>query len=121
MKKLKIEIILKKRYLGILFLVIVQLIVGFTHLFFGLALISDIFSFISNSSFHTIYAVYTLIYGSLTTFFTYLIWKGKRLGCIASLLMRVTGSRCSVVMIVVVVVVFVMVPVAGSVRIVNLP
>jgi len=85
MKKSKIEIILKKRYLGILFLVIVQLIVGFTHLFFGLALISDIFSFISNSSFQTIYAAYTLIYGSLTTFFTYLIWKGKRLGWIGTI------------------------------------
>ena len=82
MKGPKTDVMFKNRYVGILFLVIVQLIVGFVHLFFGLALISGCFTFISHSNIQTLYTVYTLVYGSLTTFFTYLIWKRKGLGWI---------------------------------------
>jgi hypothetical protein len=84
MKSSKTIVMYKNRYLGILFLVIIQLIVGFTHIFFGLALISGIFSFNSYSIAPTIYTVYTLVYGLLTAFFTYLIWKRKRLGWIGT-------------------------------------
>jgi hypothetical protein len=84
MKSSKTIVMYKNRYLGILFLVIIQLIVGFTHIFFGLALISGIFSFNSYSIAPTIYTVYTLVYGSLTAFFTYLIWKRKRFGWIGT-------------------------------------
>jgi len=84
MKSSKTIVMYKNRFLGILFLVIIQLIVGFTHIFFGLALISGIFSFNSYSIAPTIYTVYTLVYGLLTAFFTYLIWKRKRLGWIGT-------------------------------------
>ena len=84
MKSSKTIVMYKNRFLGILFLVIIQLIVGFTHIFFGLALISGIFSFNSYSIAPTIYMVYTLVYGLLTAFFTYLIWKRKRLGWIGT-------------------------------------
>ena len=84
MKGSKNEVTFKNRYLGILFLVIVQLIVGVIHIFFGLALISGNFSFDSYPLTPTIYSIYTLVYGCLAVFFTYLVWKGKRLGWIGT-------------------------------------
>lgn len=83
MKRSKENVMFRGRYLGILFMVIVQLIVGLIHLFFGLALISGNFSFSSYST-TMIYSVYTLVYGFLTVVFTYLVWKGNRMGWIGT-------------------------------------
>jgi len=83
MKKSQPEVTFKERFLGVVFLVVVQAVVGVIHLFFGLALISGSFSF---SAYPTMmgYSVYTVIYGFLTILFTYWIWKQKRLGWIGT-------------------------------------
>ena len=88
MKMSKSDVTFKQRYLGIMFLVIVQLIVGLIHIVFGLALISGIFSFSTHLT-TIIYSLYTLVYGFLTVFFTYLVWKGKRLGWIGTVAISV--------------------------------
>ncbi|WGM89300.1 MAG: hypothetical protein IAX21_07050 [Candidatus Bathyarchaeota archaeon] len=83
MKKSKKQVTFKQRYLGIVFIVIVQAIVGTIHLFFGLALISGNFSFSTYPTMFS-YSIYTLVYGSLTIIFTYWIWKEKQLGWIGT-------------------------------------
>ena len=80
----KTDIAFKGRYLGITFLVIVQFIVGLIHMFFGAAMLSGIFSVSSYLGTPIIYSVYTLVYGCLTFFFTYLVWTTKRLGWIGT-------------------------------------
>lgn len=75
----------KGRFLGILILVIVQSLIGFIHIFFGVFLLLG--SFVPVASFSTaplIYNSYTLVYGLLTVFFTYLFWKGKKSGWIGT-------------------------------------
>ena len=83
MNKIKTDVTFKNRYLGVVFLVVVQSIVGAIHLFFGLAMISANFSF---NAYQTLmsYSIYTLVYGFLTILFTYWIWKQKRLGWIGT-------------------------------------
>ncbi|MBN2259723.1 MAG: hypothetical protein JW702_04225, partial [Clostridiales bacterium] len=83
MKKSKTEVSFKQRYLGVVFLVVVQAIVGIIHLFFGLALVSGNFSFNAYPTMMT-YSVYTLVYGFLTILFTYWIWKQKQKGWIGT-------------------------------------
>ena len=79
----KNDVTFKNRYLGMVFLVVVQAIVGVIHLFFGLVMISGIFSF---NMYPTLisYSIYTLIYGFLTILFTIWLWKQKRLGWIGT-------------------------------------
>jgi len=83
MKKSKNDVTFRGRYLGILVLVIVLSIVGFVHVFFGLALISGNLHFGSYST-ALIYSVYTFVYGFLAVFFSYLLWKEKRTGWIGT-------------------------------------
>lgn len=84
MSKTKNDIIFKGRYLGLLFLVIIQTIVGFIHVVFGFALFFDLYS-LSSSMMLTGYSVYTLIYGSLSLTFAYLLWINKRSGWIGTI------------------------------------
>jgi hypothetical protein len=82
-KKSKTEVPFKQRYIGVVFLVVVQAIVGIIHLFFGLALVSGNFSFNAYPTMMS-YSVYTLVYGFLTIVFTYWIWKQKQKGWIGT-------------------------------------
>jgi hypothetical protein len=73
------------RYLGIAVLVGIQVINGLIHTFSGLALILDSYiPMASSSNAPLIFGVYNLIYGLLTIFFTFLLWKGRRLGWIGT-------------------------------------
>ena len=73
------------RFLGIAVLVGIQVINGLIHTFSGLVLVLGTYiPMASSSNAISIFSYYTLIYGILTIFFTYLLWKGKRLGWIGS-------------------------------------
>ena len=75
----------KGRFLGVLVLVILQYLVGFIHIFFGfLLLLGNYTSVTSFSTAPMIYNFYTLAYGLLVVFFTYLFWKKRRLGWIGT-------------------------------------
>ena len=69
----------KGRYIGLTILVIIELLVGIIHIFFGLAMLIGIFS-VSFSITPVVYIIYTLIYGCLMFFFGYLLWKCEPLG-----------------------------------------
>ncbi|MFA5363742.1 MAG: hypothetical protein WC325_00990 [Candidatus Bathyarchaeia archaeon] len=81
MKRPEATISVKGRFLGVALLVVIQFIVGVIHIILGLATIS-----VNplGASFSMTYNVYTLVYGCLTVFFTYLLWNGKRLGWIGT-------------------------------------
>ena len=83
MKTSKKDITFRDRYLGILFLVSINLIVGLIHLTFGLAMVLGDYSFATYST-SMIYSVYTLLYGFLIVLLTYLLWKGNRIGWIGT-------------------------------------
>jgi hypothetical protein len=83
MKKSKNDVTFKGRYMGILFLVIIQTIVGFIHVIFGFALLSGLYS-LTSSMISTVYTVYTLVYGFLSLVFAYLLWMNKSLGWIGA-------------------------------------
>jgi hypothetical protein len=53
-------------------------------MFFGILMLSGNFSVAFNSGTPIIYRVCTLVYGCLTFFFTYLVWKIRRLGLIGT-------------------------------------
>ena len=75
----------KGRFLGIFILVIIQSLIGFIHIFFGVFLLVG--SYVPVASFSAaplIYNSYTLVYGLLTVFFIYLFWKGKQSGWIGT-------------------------------------
>lgn len=75
------------RYLGLSVLVIVQIINGLIHSISGLVLIlgSNI-PLASSTNEPLVFSFYTLTFGILTIFFTVLLWKGKRLGWIGTIL-----------------------------------
>ena len=83
MEKSNNDVTFKGRYLGILFLVIVQVILGFIHVMFGFILLSGFNSF-SSSMISTVYTIYTLVYGTLSLVFAYLLWMNKRIGWIGT-------------------------------------
>jgi len=73
------------RFLGIAVLVGIQVINGLIHTFSGLALVlGSHVPVASSSNAALIFGVYNMIYGLLTIFFTYLLWKGRRLGWIVT-------------------------------------
>ena len=73
------------RFLGIAVLVVIQLINGLIHAFSGLALLLEHYiPMAASSNAPSIFSFYTLTYGILTIIFTYLLWKGKRLGWIGT-------------------------------------
>ena len=74
----------KGRFLGVFVLVAIQSIVGIIHIFFGFTMILGIYS-VAYSSATLIYSYYTFSYGVLTLFFTFLFWKGARLGWIGTI------------------------------------
>jgi hypothetical protein len=65
------------REIGFVILVLVQFLIGFVHSFFGLGLL-----FVSNTN--TIYDVYTIVFGLLTLFFTYGLWRQRSFGWIGT-------------------------------------
>jgi hypothetical protein len=84
MNKTRNDVTFKGRYLGLLFLVIIQTIVGLIHVVFGFALLLELYS-LTSSMLLTVYSVYTLIYGSLSLAFAYLLWMNKRSGWVGTL------------------------------------
>ena len=58
MKKPKMEIKVKGRYLGITLLVVIQIIFGIIHIFFGLAMLSGNFSIEAYSISPIVYSLY---------------------------------------------------------------
>ena len=85
MNKSEKAVTFRGRFLGVAVLVGIQVINGFIHTFFGLALVlGSYIPMASSSNASSIFSVYTLIYGILTLFFIYLFWKGKRLGWIGT-------------------------------------
>jgi len=77
-------VLFRERFLGIAFLTVIQFIVGIIHAISGFALLSGSVSLASFSMIPMIYAVYTLVYGSITLIFTYLLWRGRRSGWIGT-------------------------------------
>ena len=85
MKKSDNVVTYRGRFLGIAVLVGIHAINGLIHTFSGLALIlGSYIPMASSSNAPSIFSFYTLTYGILTIFFTYLLWKGKRLGWIGT-------------------------------------
>ena len=79
------DVTFKGRFLGIAVLTGLQSINGIIHAFFGFVLLLGSYvPFASSSNTPLIFSFYTLIYGLLTILFTYMIWKGKRLGWIGT-------------------------------------
>lgn len=85
MKRPTTAVTFRGRFLGIAVLVVIQLINGIIHTFSGLALLLGSYILMASSSnAPSIFSFYTLTYGILTIVFTYLLWKGKRLGWIGT-------------------------------------
>ena len=85
MKRTEKVVTFKGRFFGIAVLVVIQLINGIIHTFSGLALLlGSYIPMASSSNAPSIFSFYTLTYGILTIVFTYLLWKGKRLGWIGT-------------------------------------
>lgn len=77
---------LRGRFVGIAVLTGIQAINGIIHAFFGsVLLLGNYVPFASPSNAPLIFSFYTLSYGLLTIFFTYLFWKGNRLGWIGTI------------------------------------
>ena len=90
MKKPDRVVTFRGRFLGIGFLTAIQVINGLIHTFFGLVLVlgTDI-SVAESSNVPSVFSFYTLIYGLLTLIFSYLLWKGKRLGWLGTVAVAV--------------------------------
>ena len=83
MKKPIENLNVRGRFLGVFILVIVQSFVGFIHTYFGFVLFIGGFVPVASSSIvPMIYNFYTMVYGILSVFFTYLFWKERKLGWI---------------------------------------
>ena len=86
MKKPDRAVTYRGRFLGIGILTGIQVINGLIHTFFGLVLVLGTYiSMAVSSNATSVFSFYTLIYGILTLFFTYLLWNGKRLGWIGTI------------------------------------
>ena len=86
MKKPDRVVTFRGSFLGIGVLTIIQVINGLIHTFFGLVLLlGTSISMTASSNFPLVFSFYTLIYGILTLLFTCLLWKGKRLGWIGTI------------------------------------
>ena len=86
MKRTEKVVTFKGRFFGIAVLVVIQLINGIIHTFSGLALLlGSYIPMASSSNAPSFFSFYTLTYGILTIVFTYLLWKGKRLGWIGTI------------------------------------
>lgn len=87
MNKKRTIITFRNRYLGVIVCVVIQLIVGLIHIFFGLNMLVGNFSIANFSTIPTsYYSLYTFVYGILTFVFTYLFWTGSRSGWIGIIL-----------------------------------
>ena len=90
MKKPDRVVTFSGRFLGIGVLTAIQVINGLSHTFFGLVLVLGTYMSMADSSNTTsVFSFYTLIYGLLTLLFTYLLWKGKRLGWLGTVAVAV--------------------------------
>lgn len=69
---------------GIIVLIIIQFTVGIIHVFMGFSMLLGNFPITSQIMTSTVYCVYTLVYGCLTTFFAYLLWTKNRFGWIGT-------------------------------------
>jgi hypothetical protein len=77
--KFKFPTSFKGGYLGVLFLVFAQFLVGVVHVVIGLSL------FLAMSGVF-VYSIYTFCFGFFTLFFGYGLWVGKRVGWICTIL-----------------------------------
>ena len=84
MKKTDRVVTFRGSFLGIVALTIIQVINGLIHTFFGLVLLLGTSISMTSSNFPLVFSFYTLIYGILTLLFTFLLWKGKGLGWIGT-------------------------------------
>ncbi len=85
MKKPDRVVTFRGRFFGIVILTGIQVINGLIHTFFGLVLVLGTYiSMAISSNATSVFSFYTLIYGILTLFFTYLLWNYKRLGWIGT-------------------------------------
>jgi hypothetical protein len=76
---------IRGRFLGVFVLSTAQLLLGFIHIFFGLALLFGSYvPMVSSSSTLLIFSSYTVVYGLLTVLFAYLFWVGNRVGWIGT-------------------------------------
>ena len=85
MKSLAKGVTFGGRLPGIIVLAIIQFTVGIIHVFMGFSMLLGTFTITFQIMTSTVYSVYTLIYGCLTIFFTYLFWTMKRLGWIGTI------------------------------------
>jgi hypothetical protein len=69
--------LLRGRYLGMLFLVAAQLLVGLIHVVFGVWLFSESIFVPFETSFLDVYGLYTITFGVLTLLFTAGLWLEK--------------------------------------------
>jgi hypothetical protein len=86
MRKARNDLTIKGRSFGIFLLTIVQLINGLIHTYYGLAMVSGIYSVEAFSVLPMVYSIYTLAYGLLNLIFIYLFWVGKRSGWFGTML-----------------------------------
>ena len=82
-------ILVKGRSLGIAVLTAAQLLIGVIHLLLGIWLLSSENSFLHST---VAYDFYTIAFGTLTLFFGWLIWQGKRSGWIGTIAVSVFVS-----------------------------
>ena len=80
--------------MGIVFLVVVQLLVGFIHVVFGFWLLiatwaSSSVGFVGLSSTPVIYSVYTIFFGFLSLLFAILLWLQRRWGWVGTFVILV--------------------------------
>ena len=82
-------ILVEGRSLGIAVLTVAQLLIGVIHLLLGIWLLSSENSFLHSA---VAYDFYTIAFGTLTLFFGWLIWQGKRSGWIGTIAVSVFVS-----------------------------
>ena len=85
MKRQPKVVTVRGRFFGIAVLVVIQFINGIIHTFSGFALLLGGYIPVASPSMAPlIFNYYTLAFGILTVFFTYLFWTGKRSGWIGT-------------------------------------
>jgi len=85
MKRHSKVVTFRGRFFGIAVLVVIQFINGIIHTFSGFALLLGGYIPVASPSMAPlIFNYYTLAFGILTVFFTYLFWTGKRSGWIGT-------------------------------------
>jgi hypothetical protein len=80
MKNTKKTVTYWNRYLGIVFLVFFQILIGVIHIFFGTVLFLSEFFEVPAMISSLVYSIYTIFYGAFTLIFTYFLWQKQKVG-----------------------------------------